>query len=231
LSLTILTSALLTRSRQRADRVGDNSLQDSDLQALLAEVYRTLYTGVAETGHRNFESTQTINATGAVSYTVPTDHLGTVRMERQLDSSGRAEPVLEISAQEQTYWRGLTGPARRFVIAKDQLYLLPTPAAGETYHFIYIPQPPDLTTFASSDPVDVVVPAGERYLVNGAAAIAKAQIDGDVSWLTSERDAAFEELIEWAQLRSFTQAPSPFVEDAGYPGPYDGGVGFWNRPR
>ena len=233
LQLTIQN--LLDRSRRRADKVGDDGLTDPFLQQLLAEVYNTLYTSVGETGHRYFEASQAIATTGAVSYTMPTDHLGTVRVERVLDTAGRSMPLREISAQEQTYWRGLTGPAYRYAVADDQLFLLPTPPSGDNYVIYYIPQAPDISTLLGSCLIDLVVPAGERYLINGTAALAKAQTDGNVEFLISERDQALVDLIEWSSLRAFTQAPSPFVEDYDVsgllPNSYDYGAGWWNRPK
>lgn len=233
MSLQLTMQQILDRSRRRADKVGDEGLIDAYLQQIAAEVYNTLYTSVAETGHRVFESTQTINATGAASYTIASDHLGTVRAERVLDVSGRSMPLREISAQEQTYWKGLTGAAFRYAIAGDQIFFLPTPPTGDTYKLVYIPQPPDLTTKIGTDLIELVVPAGERYMINGIAAIAKGQSDGDVSFLVSERDQALVDLIEWATMRAFSQPPSPFVEDLDLNGPnnWDGGSGWWNRPR
>ena len=123
-------SVLLDRCRKRADKVGDESLSDADLQALISEVYGELYSLVAETGHRYFETYATISTTGAASYTEPADHLGTVRMERVLDSAGRTTPLREVGAREQTYWNGSTGTARVFALVDDQIYLYPVPASG-----------------------------------------------------------------------------------------------------
>lgn len=235
MAFSFTVSKLLTDTRKRADKVGDNGLSDTDLQALLAEVYNGLYAAVAGTGHRYFESSSTISTTGAASYTMPVDHLGTVRVERQLDTAGRCMPLREISAQEQTYWRGLTGSAYRYAVGDDQLFLLPTPPSGETYKLYYIPQSPDLTQLALTDTVDCVVPAGLTYLVNQTAAVAKAQTDGDPSFLSMLADKALVELTTWATMRAFTQAPSPFVEDYDIsgllPNSYDYGAGWWNRPK
>lgn len=226
---------LLTRARARADKAGDEALADSDLQVLISEVYGKLYCLVSETGHRYFEKVDTVSTTGADSYTIPTDHLGTVRVERVMDTAGRAMPLREISAQEQTYWRGLTGSARVYSIVADQLFLHPTPPTGDTYNVRYIPQPPDLSTLLSSDSVDLVVPAGEQFLLWGVAVVAKGQSDGDVRLAIQEREAAEQRVLEWAQLRAFSQAPSPFVDDyetiGMTPNSYDYGTGWWNRPR
>src|SRR5262249_48784810 len=151
--------------------------------------------------------------TGATSYTLDPTLLAVVRVERQLDTAGRCMPLREIGPQEQTYWRGLTGSAYRYSIANDQLYLLPTPPTGDTYTVRYIPHPPDLTIYQTTDNVDVFVPAGEQYLINGAALLSKGQTEGDLSMLSEERDAAMVVVQEWAAMRAFSQPPSPFVED------------------
>ena len=233
--LQLTMTSILTRTRKRADQVGNAALQNSDLQAIVAEVYNQLYTGIAETGHRYFESSQTYAITNGatLSYTMPTDHLGTVRVERQLDISGRCMPLREVGAQEQTYWRGLTGPAYRYAVAGNQLWLLPTPQPSDTYILYYIPQAPDLTLNLGSDLIDLVVPAGARYLINGAAALAASQVGADTAFLEREREAGWQDVIEWSSLRAFTQAPTNFVEDMpeGWPYIWDGGAGWWNRPR
>lgn len=214
MSNPVLMSDLLVRTRKRADQVGNEALKDSpDLQSIIAEVYKGLCAMVSETGHRYFEALQTIPADGSLSYTLNAAHLGTVRMEWLADAtSGRTEPLEEISAQQQTYYRGQTGTARKFCLVGAQIFLHPTPPTG-TYYLRYIPQPPDLNTYATSDLVDLVVPAGERFLVNGVAAIAKGTFDGDVRFLASERDAAALDVTEWAALRAFAQNPPlMFVE-------------------
>lgn len=232
MSLTFTITRLLAAARKRANKVGDAGLSDPDLQGLLDEVYKTLYTSVAGTGHRVFESSTTVATTGAASYTIPTDHLGTVRVERQLDVSGRSMPLREISAQEQTYWRGLTGSAYQYAIGANQLFLMPVPPTGETYKVLYIPEPPDLTTYGLTDLVEVCVPAGLSYLINGTAALAKAQTDEDPGYFQGRADTALIELVQWATMRAFTQAPSPFVEDNDVmSNGYDFGTGWWNRPR
>lgn len=227
-------SALLDRCRKRCDKVGDDSLTDADLQAHMSEVYGELYSIVAESGHRYFEYSSTITTTGATSYTEPSDHLGTVRVERVVNTTtGETTPLREIGPQEECYWNGSTGTARVFALVDDQLRLYPVPPSGETYHILYIPQPPDLTTYAGTDVVDVVSPAGEAFLIWGVAAIAKGQTEGDVSLALQQKEKAHETLLEWAVLRSF-QVGIPreiaSTDDTADYGRFDRDpAGWWNR--
>jgi hypothetical protein len=227
-------ATLVDRCRKRCDKNGDESLSDSDLKTLISEVYGELYSTVAETGHRYFETSSTITTTGAASYSEPSDHLGTVRVERVTNTTtGETSPLREVGPQEQCYWNGSTGTARVFALVDDQLYLYPKPASGETYHILYIPQPPDLSTYADADVVDVVSPAGESFLIWGVAAIAKGQTEGDVNLALQQKEKARELVLEWAVLRSFQVGIPREIANADEWSDYVGAdrdpAGWWNR--
>lgn len=228
-----LMSDLVSRCRKRCDKVGDESLTDTDLKALISEVYGEAYSIVAETGHRYFEYQSTITTTGATSYAEPSDHLGTVVVERVVNTTtGQTEPLREVGAREQAYWNGSTGTARVYALVDDQLYLYPIPPSGETYRILYIPQPPNLASYADSDVVDVVNAAGESFLINGVAAIAKGQTEGDVSFALSQKEKARDTLLEWSILRTFQAGTQRDVAGGQWSDDPDldrDPAGWWNR--
>lgn len=228
-SFTVL--ALRTRCQQRCDKEHDSSIATAEWNALLSEAYGELCGVVAETGLRYFERTQTLTTTGAASYDVPTDILALIGIDYLSDgtTTGSRRSLDEIMVQERTQWGGLTGSARAFALAGDQLYLYPNPTSG-TYEWIYIPQATDLTSAGDSDLVDVVTPEGERFLIWCVAVKALAKSESDVQLAIAEREAAKEALREWAVLRAFNAPRRRIVREAGPDscGPWDE-ADWWNR--
>lgn len=214
--------ALVTRCQQRADLENDGHV--TEWKALISEQYGDLYSIVAASGLRYFETEATITATGAASYAEPDDHLATVGLDH-VDSAGTRRPLAEIMVQERHRWIGLTGEAFAFALVDDRILLYPKPATG-TYILIYIPQPPDLSSYADATVVDVVTPDGEAFLVWGVTVKALAKSEADVSLAIAEREAARTRLATWAALRSFNQ-PRRIPEYGDYD-PIDPSA-WWNR--
>lgn len=206
-------STLVTRCQQRCDLENENHIAPAEWKALVSEQYGELYSIVAESGLRYFETIDTISTTGAASYAEPADHLGTVLVARVLDSAGRRFDLDEIMAQERSGWSGMTGDAACYALVDDQIYLYPTPPAGQTYEVLYIPQPPDLSSFLDADVIDVVNPDGEAFLIWGVAVKGRAKSESDVQLAMAEREAARVRLIEWSTLRAFNQPRRRIVRD------------------
>jgi hypothetical protein len=202
---------------------------DPDFKATIAEVYRTLHGIVSGTGCRHFETSQSIPATGASSYTLSTDHLSSVRLAHVL-SDGREEPVYELEAREEWKYKGLTGDARRFVIAGDQLTLYPKPSSG-TYKLYYIPQPADYSSAADATEVDVVNGDGLAFLTWGVAIIIHGELEGNASLAMIERDKAADRLEWWAIQRSQNAPHARVVEPSNANDETWNPSGFWNRPQ
>lgn len=200
---------VVERCQRRADLENDGHISAAEWLALISEQYGELYALVAETGLRYFEYTSTLTTTGAAYVSEPSDHLATVRIDYLVNgtTTGERRALDELMAQEQPRWSGRTASneARAFALVDDRIYLYPTPPSGQSYEILYIPQPPDLSTFASDDCVDVVTPDGEAFLIWGVAVKALAKSESNVQLAIAEREAARERLVAWATMRAFNQ--------------------------
>jgi len=223
----VVLSALVTRCQQRADLENDNHITTAEWKGLISEMNGELQLLVAETGMRYFETEATITATGAASYTLPSDHLATIGVAFVLDAAGRRRWLDELMVQERTAVIGQTGEAYFYELTAQTIILYPKPTSG-SYPHLYIAQPPDLSGAADGTNVDVVTPDGEAFLIWGVAVKALAKSESDVRLAMAERDAARERLRNWAQLRSFNtprrRVTVPLDDEVREPG------GWWQRP-
>lgn len=214
----LLMSDAVLRCKRRADKENDDHIGTSEWKALISEQYGDLYSVVAGTGLRYFETTSTITTTGVASYDEPCALLALVGVDRIVDSSGTRRTLAEIMAGERAYFSGLAGDATAYALVDDQLVLYPTPPSGQTYEMLYIPQPPDLSDAADDACLDVVTPDGEAFLIWGVAAKALAKAEQSVDFAVSEREQARVRLTEWATLRAFNNPRRRVIADD----PFDG---------
>jgi hypothetical protein len=154
----IVMSTIVTRCKQQCDQENANHILGPEWKARISERYGELWSIVNGTGLRYFETSTTVTATGAASYDEPAAIESTVLITRVL-GDGRELELAPLEPQEEACLKGRTGDACRFSLIDDQLRLYPKPSSG-TYNWYYRPQPPDLATFADSDPVDVCCMAG-----------------------------------------------------------------------
>lgn len=209
-------STLVERCQRRADKENDDHISESEWKALISEQYGDLFSVVAGTGMRYFESTSTITADGSASYDEPEDVLSVTAVRYVVNTSTNEQRDLqEIMAQETSDWSGLTGEAQVWAHVDDQIHLFPKPSSG-SYIVSYIPQAPDLSEYGDADVVDVVTPDGEAFLIWGVAVKALAKSQHDVSVAMAEREAARVRLTEWAVLKAFNsprRRPDPGLSD------------------
>lgn len=234
---------IVTRAQQRADRENDGHISAAEWKSLVSEQYGDLYSVVAESGLRHFETTSTITSTGALYYTLPADHLSTVGIARILATTSMGAPpadvpsrfgleLREAMAQEHSLVSGATGEARYYAIVGENIWLYPTPPSGQTYQLRYIPQAPDLADGADDDEIDVVTPDGEAFLLWGVAVKARAKSDENVELAIMEREAARARLTEWAVMRAFHQPRRRIVDEGpgwDFSGGPDDGDWRWGR--
>lgn len=210
---------LRTRSLQQVDLDTDGANKDPTiLNPIMSRVYGGLYTTVAGACRRYFEFSSILTTTGTAQVAEPVDHLSTVdTILRVLTPSNptasRLRRLKQIGSQERARWAGRTGHARRWEMVDDQINLYPTPPAGDMYEIRYVAQPPDLSTFADGDAVDVVTPDGEDFFVWGCAVALLARMRMDVTLALQEREAARERLKEWAIDRSIEDKPRGYFEE------------------
>lgn len=212
------------RCERRADLEGDSHISDAEWLALISEQYGELFSIVAETGLRYFETTSTLTTTGAAYVSEPSNHLATLRIDYLVDgtTTGKRRTLDELMSQEQAALSGQssTGEARFFALVDDRIYLYPTPPTGQSYEILFIPQSPDVSGYASDECLDVVTPDGEAFLIWGVTVKALAKSESDVRLAIAERDAARERLFVWATMRALSSPRRRFSGDDSFSG-YD----------
>ncbi len=196
--------------KRRADMENSSFISDAEWNALISEVYGELYQIIADAGSRYFESEATITATGATSYDEPDDLLYTIGVDYV--NGTRRRPLDELMVQERHALTGRTGEAFYWDHPDDQIVLYPAPASG-TYKLLYVPQPPDLTSYADGDYLDVGCTAGLRFLVWGSAVIAKDKGESNAVTAIRERERARQDLEMWAANLALTNPRHRTVRD------------------
>jgi hypothetical protein len=197
----IVMSDLVLRCQRRANMEGEQFIGTPEWKALISEQYGHVYSTVVKQGMRHFESTQTISATGAASYALPSDHDQTIGIDRTLDAAGRKVDLGEMMIQERNAWSGQTGEAFAYSIVGQTIVFFPRPLTG-TYTHTYVPQSPDISALSDDSTVDVVTADGEAFLINGVAVKALMKREQDPAYCMRERDAAEERFVEDTMLRA-----------------------------
>jgi hypothetical protein len=200
------------RARKLADKELDEHIAPAEVAECANEVYGDLYSLVCSGADAYFQTTYAFTATGAVSYDEPDNHLSTVMLER-VESSGGRYPLTKLLAQERHLFGGLTSSscASAYSLIDDQIFLYPKPSSGD-FELLYIPQPPDLTTYLDTDKIDVVNVYGEQFFMYGVAALIKSKSEDDVRFFLSRQERAEEKLVEWAAQRSFHDGQHMFSD-------------------
>lgn len=193
---------LVSRCKQIADLENDDSISPAEWKWFISMVYGELCSEVSlGVANRYFETSTTITANGSTSYDEPDDHYSTVRVVEVIDN--RERPLREIQQHEEAAYRGHTGVPVGWILVDDQLYLCPAPSTG-TYKWYYLQQPTDLATYADADIVDVVMPAGEMFVVYGVAVLALGKGGKNVQLAMAQRNDARAQLQFFAAQRNVT---------------------------
>lgn len=204
--------ALVLRAKRRCDAENRTHILDPEWKTYLSQAFGELFAEVVATGMRYFETTFDIVADGSDSYTEPTNMLSLVGIDRIIDTTtGRRRPLRELMAQERDFYSGRNGEACAYMQVDDQVFLLPKPQSG-TYQMVYVPQPADLSAADDSDQIDLVVPAGEQFVVEHMAAQGLDKEEADSSRAVAEREAARARVIEWATLRALNNPRRRIVD-------------------
>lgn len=199
--------------------VGDDSIANSEWLSYISEVRGELHSEVSLLLPQLFETSSSISATGATSYSEPATHARTVRVAEILDD-GTERPLRELQPFEEVAYRGRTGTAIGWLHAGDQLFLCPVPSTG-TYKWYFQAQSEDLSSLADDDPIDVYCPAGEAFLIWGVAVLAKAKGGKDVTLAMAQRERAREQLQVWAANHSLLEVRTRGPVDGYDEGPTD----------
>ncbi len=214
-SFTVAT--LMTRAKRLADMENSDFVTDAEWRAYLSASYARLYNRLANAGLAPVESTQSITGTGVATYSLPTDWLGTIRID-YLESGSRPVPLVKMSTRNEHEWD--TGQAASqacaYRIAKPNIKLLPKPSGG-TYRHLYIPVPADLDD--DTDTVDGVS-GWEDLLVIEAAIAAKMKEESSTEPLERKLAGIMADLEELAPMQEWGE-PSTISDS--FAEPYEAG--------
>lgn len=196
---SFLLSALVTRVRQLTD-TENGAPADTEIKQYISTMFAKLHDIHVDSGHMYFKSTQSIAADGTADYALPTDFRAALRVDYQNATNDwtALEEIMspeENAAQKSGYSRSMY-----YYIAGGYTYLYPIPPSGQTYRLVYTAQPTDLSASADATSVDVISPAGEDFIVWGAAVYLKHKEESDTTVAERNRDRAEENLREAAVM-------------------------------
>lgn len=203
---SFLVSDLVTAAKQLGDFENSSTLADSEWLTWVSASYARYHNKLVQTGMGYLEATQTITGTGVSTYTLPTDHHASVRVDYQSDTNTWS-PLEHISIlAKHKYESGQTTQAVAWRIAGANLEILPAPSSG-TYRHIYIP---GVAKLALGDTVKFDRGFEELVIIE-AVLRAKVKEETDTSSLRQERDHLLKELDE--ALATMTWGESPGISD------------------
>jgi hypothetical protein len=198
------------RARVRADQDESTFPTSAQYLQLIADSGEELWSRMVAAGLKPAQTLVTVNANGAANYTIGTNVMVVLSVERQ-DSSekiplARAQeedlPYLRSMGTNQAGWYDLIGGATSALTIE----LFPVPASG-TYFVRYIPR---FTRFTSGADVWYGPPRSDEYIVVSTAARALGK-EGDkagAAALDKELDKIWEDVVRMA---SWQDAQNPGV--------------------
>lgn len=198
---------LVQRCKERADKVNDPHIGDSDWKGYISTAYAQLYSVLVESGLRYFEKIAIFDHTDLLDngdnggqLALPADFLSLIDVD-YVDSSSRHRTLLELLPHQRNHYADSSGGiGRAFMLAGPSLIVYPLPTEG-IYEIGYVPQPRDLSSEADAYVVDVVTPDGEDYLIWTAALFAMTKEESDITPFKVGRDEAKSRLQTWAVQR------------------------------
>ena len=207
--------ALITSCKQQVDLENHPVIASTEWRSLISRAYGELFTIVANSGLRYFETSANVVSDGTNVLAEMSNHFETVTLAYLAQASpARYIDLREAMAQEEAMLSGQTGSyARYFSIVDDEILLFPTPPTGQTYRMRYVPQPPDLSGYADDACVDVVTPDGHEFLIWNVAVKAMAKTEADARLAQSEREQARARFTEAIQLRALNAPRRRIVVD------------------
>ncbi len=204
---------LVARCKRRADLENDDHIDPEEWLELVSEAYGELFSIVAGTGLRYFETAATLVTDGAAYVDEPTNHMSTMGLW-YVPTSGSRRRLTPIMSQELERWSGRTGSsAERYELIDSRINLYPTPPSGQSYEMRYIPQAPEISGYASDACVDVVVAEGLSFMLWAVAVKAKAKKEKDAQLAIIERDRMADKVLEWAVNRAMVDPQRKIVDD------------------
>jgi hypothetical protein len=212
MATTMTLSELQTAVRQRADMVNSTFVTDAELTSYIHQSAYELYDVlITKYGNDYFTSSTDIATNGtSTKYSLPTDFYKLLGVDLLLSANADSYITLKpftfsdrnrYSVPNLQSFYGVTN--LRYRLNGDQLWMTPTPSAGQTLRVYYVPRMTALS--AGSDKLEGVSGWTEYVIVD---AVIKCK-------LKEESDASAEMALKAALLQRITDAASS--RDAGSP--------------
>lgn len=199
---SVLASAIITRARELADQETSTPttafVDDTEALAQLNASFGIWHGMLVKAVPERYETSETITATGASSYNLPSDHFLTLAVDYQLSSSSWM-PLSRILPQERTRFDTTGDIAEGYYLRGATIVLLPAPASG-SYRHSYITCAPTLLSSTAVDGAngweswliyDLAIKMLTKEESDPAALLAKqAEIKMEMEAAASDREAA-----------------------------------------
>lgn len=228
-SFTVLQ--LVTRAKYAADMENQSFISDTEWKTYLSTAYAELYAILVESGMRYFESEDTITADGNHSYALPADFLTSIGVDYEISAtSGERRYLQPLMVQERNMFTGVgsANQAIGYSLTGSNIRLYPTPASGQVYYHVYVPQPTEHSASADGTSIDVVTPDGEAFITWHMAFRALSKEQSDTADSRNEREAARARVTSWAILRAINEPRRRIVQQNLGLNSYDPGD-YWGR--
>jgi hypothetical protein len=228
MALNLTMGTIVTNAQVLCDRVSDSSISTTQWKAFAAMVYRELCQEINDTGCRYFETESTLTATGAANYAQPSGMLHLIGIDLIVDGAGTRRKLSPLLVQERSRLAGQTGEATHYQLIGTNIVLYPNPGSG-SYRVLYVAQPTDQSATADGTSVDLICPAGERFLIWGMVSLAQHKSELNQQRAIGEWERARQDVRHWAANQDLITPPQRrYVEDA-EPLPYGTDPDFWSN--
>lgn len=189
---------LEARARVRADQDQSTFPTSAQYLSLISDAAEELWNRMVAAGSKPAQTATPITATGAASYTIGTNVLTVLSVERH-EGTERV-PLARAQEEELPWLRGLSaGQAERYDLVGGattalSLELFPNPTSG-SYTVRYIPR---FTRFTAGTDNWYGSPRSDEYIVVSTAIKALRKEGDDARDLARELDAIFEDVVRMA---------------------------------
>lgn len=170
----------------------------TEVNALINTGYKELYGLLMLYGMHRSEEIETITATGATTYALPTDMFGILGVWRVENGVRTRLPRHDHRLRPNT---NINGPANTYRVIGSSLELNPLPSSG-TYEVQYVPVPGELDDDA--DTLDGVL-GWEEYVVLWVAIQLRDKEETDTKPLEAKLDKLTVRIQNEAQAAEFTE--------------------------
>ncbi len=201
MALNVTLAKLKTRVRLQADKEGSTAISDALLADFINASWAELYEDIVQSGLDYFEQVQTVATTGAASYALPSDYLGTKLVEYRSSLTSVPIPLRELMLQERAAYPVTGQAAVGYRVVQGNLEFFPTPPTGQTYLHRYVPTPAVLAL--DTDAIDGISGLEELIVVDVCRKIAIRE-EADSAPLERELARLRERVVGAIQSRAVT---------------------------